>query len=147
MYLEYSEKGYFLDIKKESNYKNKIEITKEQETEVYKALSDKKIVKVVDGEIVFLVNEALKRIDIVEKRNELLEVAGRFVDRPTYFEELGLTTEEVADAKEYYLRLLRMPEAYDNSDNKQEWYFRFVDVYTSAKNSNNYQLYKPEFVK
>lgn len=149
MYLIHSNIGHFVDLTTEikgSQFPS-LEITEEQYDNTIEALSQGLVVRVVDGEILYLVNEVKKRADIVEERNKLIDVAGRFIDRPTYTDDLGLTTDDLDNVAEYYKRLRDMPQHYDESTDKQNWSYTFVDVYTSGKNSNKYQLFKPSFVK
>lgn len=150
MYLYYKKSGFMAAIK-ETNISQGdfIEITEKQVSDIlnWQIEDSTNIIKVIDGEIKFIINETNKRQKIVQERNELLAIAERFVDRPTYTSKLGLTTEDLEDAEEYYIRLLDMPQHFDASDDKQNWKYVFVDVYTSGKNTDKYQLFKPSFVK
>ena len=148
-YLYHRTDGVFLMIKdtnESTNYPH-VEITDSEAENILLAKDAGKIIKVIDGKYLILVNEITKRQKIVKERNELLIVVERFIDRPTYTNKLGLTIEDLEDAKEYYIRLLDMPQHFDTSDDKQNWQYVFIDVYTSGKNTNNYQLFKPSFVK
>lgn len=148
MYLRHSKSGSFIILTAiKPNDSLFLELTDKQHEEVKAANAAHEIIKVIDGNIHYFKNEGLERAKMVAERNELLEIAGRFVDRPTYFEALGLSNDDIEDAKEYYIRLLAMPQHYDNSEDKQGWFYEFVEIYTSGKNTNSYQLMKPSFVK
>lgn len=147
-YLYYT-KGVMLFIKNDNKCEDFscIEISKEQEKEILNKKNNGYFVKVINNEVVFIEDLAIKREKIVNERNKLIDVAGRYIDRPTYTNKLGLTSEDLEDAEEYYNRLLDMPQHFDSSDDKQAWDFVFVESYTSGKNTNKYQLFKPAFIK
>lgn len=148
-YIEYLNTGVVIDIrtKKEEAVFNTKEVSDNESLEVMEHMTSGNIVNVINNKIIFHVNEYKKRDEIVEERNALLKIAENFIDKPTYFKHLGLSVDDINDAKEYYFRLLDMPQSYDNSDDKQSWDFIFVDKYTSGKNSDTYQILKPEFIK
>lgn len=149
-YLYYKKNGTMLFIKNNNdntNY-NYIEINKEQEQEVFSWLSDNKtnLVKVLNGSLCFLINELSKRSDIVRERDNLIIQTDAYMFEDVRTEK-NLTAENIEDLLEYRLRLRNMPNHYDSSTDKQTWSYVFVEVYTSGKNTNSYQLFKPEFIK
>lgn len=146
-YLEFTDAGSYTALKSSNKTSlNIMEITVEQKEKVLKALAEKKDIKVIDGKIIFEINEGVKRFKIEQETKVLLEEAGRYIDKPTLHTKLNLTSDDVAKLQEYYYRLIDILDHYDASKDKKGWSYVFVDSYTSGKNSNKYQLLKPEFI-
>lgn len=150
-YLIYSMSGYYIDIRQDvDGVKHPfIEIDEKTTGEIVKALSKGLTVKVINGEVNYLINENKKRDNIVSERDRILSYVIPYTTCEWYREkELpNITTEELEDLKELYYRLLDMPQHYDNSVDKQNWSWKWVDEYTSGKNTNNYQLKILPFIK
>lgn len=150
MYLYYKEDGMIAgisDVKLREPFRyNHIEITLEQHR-IIRNKKDTEIVYVIDGEIVLRQNIKSKREQLVEERDELLNEMSHYRNDPKYQAKLGLTSEDLEDLDEYWERLLDMPQHFDASDNQYDWCYKFVDVYTSGKNTNTYQLFRPKFIK
>lgn len=150
-YLVYSMSGYYIDIKHniEGVLHPFIEINEKTFDEVIKARSDGLIVKVVNDSINYLINENKKRERIVSDRDNILDSVIPYANSDWYRNKNlpDATAEQLNDLEELYNRLLDMPQHYDLSDDKQSWDYRWVDEYTSGKNTNNYQLKRLDFIK
>ncbi len=126
-----------------------IGITNKQKDEILQALNKGLFVHIIEENIVLKINEAKKRLQIETERDGFLEETepyfrSRYADRV-----LGLTDEEKALLLTYYDQLLNMPEDFDNSLNKDEWYYVFVtpgDDETIYELEEVYILNKPIFI-
>lgn len=148
-YLYYTKGGSFLDIKKSNtntDYKC-IEITDEEKENIIKTLKDdSKQVKVYNDVITIIDNEYFKRKTIVDFKNKELSNTDFLMFKDAQI-DYQLTSENIEDLEEYRTRLRFIDDHYDNSEDKQNWKYVFVDAYTSGKNTNKYQLLKPSFLK
>ena len=147
-YLYHKNNGSFLMIKNinDNSIYPHIEISEEQEQEILLAKKSGKVIKVINNEYQIFINEVNKRTKLVKERNNYLLQTDAYMFEDVRTEK-SLTAEDIEDLLEYRLRLREMPNHYDVSNDKQNWSYVFVDVYTSGKNTNSYQLFKPEFIK
>lgn len=150
-YLEYSMSGVYVNIHlSEKSITDKkhgfIIVDLATRNSVVNAIKKGLTVKVVDSEVKYGINFDNKRIDIVKERDSYSEKVLPFLDT-WYQEKHELTLEQIDDVKELYYRLCDAPQHYDVSDDKESWSMKFVEEYTSGKNTNNYQLKKLNFVK
>lgn len=147
-YLYYN-KGVMVFIKNDNAYQDLdcIEISKEKEIEILNKKNNGYFVKVLNNEVVFIKDFSIKRKDIVNFKNQKLSETDYLVSDQGARDYLELTTDDINDLNEYRDRLRRMDDHFDDSDDKDSWEYVFVDVYTSGKNTNSYQLVKPSFVK
>lgn len=133
----------FYNYKVKSN--NVVEVTEEQYQEInnlpvyYRAIYK-------DGSFSFYFIESIKRDCIVAERNAIIQKTDTPYSFPDY-QESTLTTEQVSELKELRDRLRKAPQHYDACVDKENWQFRWVDEYTSGKNTNNYQLKSLTFIK
>ncbi len=144
--------GKIFDIKTEAYSdidSDSISITNEQKNDILQALNQGLFVHIIEENIVLKINEAKKRLQIETERDELLEETepyfrSRYADRI-----LGLTDEDKALLLTYYDQLLNMPENFDSSLLKQDWYYVFVtpgDDETIYELEEAYILNKPSFI-
>lgn len=151
MYITYTNEGSFVNLHNttEDITRQYIEITDEQVLSVFKAISEKKVIKVIDGVLTISENMNLKRSEIVLERDVILESVLPYVNSSWYREDNieGLNAEIESEIRELYQRLCDMPTHFDNSEDKQNWSYKWVDEYTSGKNTNSYQIKRLSYIK
>lgn len=153
-YIEYLNTNVAIDIrnKKTEAVFNTKEISDGESVEVLEAFRKGMVVKVVNDKIIFLVNEYDKRDDIVKERNQRINQLDPFHSEK-YQAKLELTKEEIESIDVYWNELLELPQAFDASENKQDWTFEieivsnYDNLNASTIDSESFILHQPGFVK
>lgn len=145
-YLYYNKHNVAFKVTEDNSYSGLkyIIITSDQETEFnLKKNTHACIVK--GGVLTYIFDTIKKRERISEERNLIISETDNPYSLPDYKTNV-LSLEQREDLDELRKRLRDAPQHYDLSDDKENWTLRWVDEYTSGKNTDNYQIKRLDFI-